>query len=50
VQAARRAGMVCLAVATTQPAEKLRGADLVVERLTDLADGAFERLLNLSTG
>ena len=50
VQAARRAGLVCLAVATTQPAEKLRDADLVVERLTDLADGAFERLLTLSTG
>jgi beta-phosphoglucomutase len=49
VQAARGAGMVCLAVATTQPAEKLRDADLVVERLTDLADDAFERLLTLST-
>jgi beta-phosphoglucomutase family hydrolase len=49
VQAARRAGMVCLAVATTQPAEKLRDADLVVERLTDLAGDAFERLLTLST-
>jgi hypothetical protein len=27
----------------------LRDADLVVERLTDLADDAFERLLTLST-
>lgn len=50
VQAARRAGMVCLAVATTQPAEKLRDADLVVERLTDLADDAFERLLGRQSG
>jgi hypothetical protein len=41
--------MVCLAVATTQTAEKLRDADLVVGRLTDLADDAFERLLTLST-
>jgi beta-phosphoglucomutase len=49
VQAARRAVMVCLAVATTQPVEKLRDADLVVERLTDLADDAFERLLTLPT-
>lgn len=46
VQAARRAGMVCLAVATTQPAEKLGDADLVVKRLTDLSDDAFERLLD----
>jgi len=46
VEAARRAGMACLAVTTTQPAEKLSDADLVVERLTDLADDAFERLLS----
>ena len=50
VQAARRAGMVCLAVATTQPAERLSNADLVVTRLTELADDAFERLLNLRPG
>lgn len=50
VQAARRAGMVCLAVATTQPAGNLRDADLVVERLTDLADEAFERLLARQSG
>ena len=50
VQAARRAGMVCLAVATTQPAEKLRGANLVVKRLTNLADDAFEQLLTLGPG
>lgn len=50
VQAARRAGMVCLAVATTQPAERLSDADLVVKRLTELADDAFERLLTLRPG
>jgi beta-phosphoglucomutase family hydrolase len=50
VQAARRAGMVCLAVATTQPAEKLSGANLVVKRLTDLADDAFEQLMTLGPG
>jgi beta-phosphoglucomutase len=47
VEAARRAGMACLAVATTQPAEQLSDADLVVERLTDLADDAFEKLVAL---
>lgn len=50
VQAARRAGMACLAVATTQPAERLSNANLVVKRLTELADDAFERLLNLQPG
>ena len=50
VQAASRAGMVCLAVATTQPAERLSDADLVVKRLTELADDAFERLLTLRPG
>lgn len=50
VQAARRAGMACLAVATTQPVEKLSDANLVVERLTDLADDAFARLLALHFG
>jgi len=50
VEAARRAGMVCLAVATTQPAERLSNADLVVKRLTELADDAFERLLTLRSG
>jgi len=50
VEAARRAGMICLAVATTQPAERLSDADLVVKRLTELADDAFERLLTLRPG
>ncbi|MDH4135349.1 MAG: HAD family phosphatase [Anaerolineae bacterium] len=47
VQAARRAGMVCLAVTTTQPEERLSGANLVVKSLTELTDDAFERLLTL---
>jgi beta-phosphoglucomutase len=50
VEAARRAGMICLAVATTQPAERLSDADLVVKRLTELADDAFERLLTFRPG
>jgi len=45
VEAARRAGMRCFAVTTTNPAEALRGADVVVERLDELAADAFGRLL-----
>lgn len=33
VEAARRAGMKCVAVTTTNPASDLQGADLVVDRL-----------------
>ena len=36
VEAARRAGMLCIAVTTTHPAERLASADLVVESLDDL--------------
>jgi HAD superfamily hydrolase (TIGR01509 family) len=46
VEAARRAGMRCLAVTTTNPAEKLQGAHLVVERLDQLA---CESLVNILT-
>jgi beta-phosphoglucomutase len=46
VEAARRAGMRCIAVTTTHPAEKLAGADLVVPDLTVLDAEAFERLLS----
>lgn len=45
VQAARRAGMRCIAVTTTSPAAALSGADLIVERLDVLPADAFERLL-----
>ena len=36
VEAAKRAGMRCLAVCTTNPAEKLQKADRVVADLTHL--------------
>jgi beta-phosphoglucomutase-like phosphatase (HAD superfamily) len=36
VEAAKRAGMRCVAVLTTNPAEKLQRADLVVRDLTCL--------------
>ncbi len=45
VQAARSAGMRCIAITTTHPAERLAGADLIVDRLTDLPEDAFVRLL-----
>lgn len=44
VEGARRAGMRCLAVATTRPPEALQAADLVVERLDALPEDTFERL------
>lgn len=45
VEGARRAGMKCIAVATTNPVEALQGADLVVERLDTLPADAFDRLV-----
>jgi beta-phosphoglucomutase len=45
VEAARRGGMRCIAVTTTNPAEALRTADVIVDRLDELPDDAFERLL-----
>lgn len=42
VQAAKRAGMRCVAVCTTHPAHELAGADLVVDRLSDLTAEALE--------
>jgi beta-phosphoglucomutase family hydrolase len=41
VEAAKRAGMKCIAVGTTNPAALLNGADLVVERLDVLPPTAF---------
>lgn len=41
VEAARRAGMRCLAVTTTNPREALLGADLIVNSLLDLPEEAF---------
>ena len=46
VGAARRAGMRCIAVTTTNPAAALGDADLVVERLDGLTEAAFWNLLD----
>lgn len=45
VQAARRAGMRCLAITTTHPAEALHEADLVVDGFEELDEAAFRALL-----
>ncbi len=45
VGAAKNAGMRCIAVTTTNPAEALQAADIVVERLDQLAEDTFQRLL-----
>jgi len=45
VQGAKRAGMKCVAVTTTNPAQALTGADVIVERLDALPLDTFERLL-----
>lgn len=44
VEAAGRAGMRCIAVTVTNPVEALQDADIVVERLDQLSEEAFERL------
>jgi HAD superfamily hydrolase (TIGR01509 family) len=44
VEAAKRAGMKCIAVTTTNPASALREADVVVDRLDALIDDAFTHL------
>jgi beta-phosphoglucomutase family hydrolase len=46
VEAARRAGMKCIAVTTTNPARALKGADVVVERLDTLPLDTFDCLLS----
>lgn len=45
VEAASRAGMRCIAVTTTSPASALGAADMVVDRLDDLPEDAFQELL-----
>lgn len=45
VEAARRGGMRCIAVTTTNPAHELKHADLVVEQLDALSEDAFRCLL-----
>jgi len=48
IEAAKRAGMKCIAVATTNPIEALSMADLVVDRLDQV--GAGEALGRLNVG
>jgi len=45
VEAAKRAGMKCVAVTTTNPASLLQAADVVVDNMTMLAPDTFDRLL-----
>jgi len=45
VEGARRAGMKCVAVTTTNPAQALKEADVIVERLDTLPLDTFECLL-----
>ena len=45
VEAAKRAGMKCIAVTTTNEAEALGAADIVVDRLDALPADAFRRLV-----
>jgi beta-phosphoglucomutase-like phosphatase (HAD superfamily) len=45
VEAAKRAGMKCIAVTTTNPAQAIDEADVVVERLDQLPPDAIKRLL-----
>jgi HAD superfamily hydrolase (TIGR01509 family) len=45
VEAAKRAGMKCIAVTTTNSAHALEAADIIVERLDALPPDMFERLI-----
>ena len=44
VEGAKRAGMKCVAVTTTNPPEALSAADIVVDRLDELPEDAFRKL------
>jgi len=46
VEGARRAGMMCIAVTTTNPADALAGADYVVESLDQVDDRMLFALLD----
>jgi beta-phosphoglucomutase-like phosphatase (HAD superfamily) len=46
VEGAKRAGMKCVAVTTTNPAKALQAADIVVDRLDELAEDAFRKLVS----
>lgn len=45
VKAAKRAGMDCVAVTNTHPAEKLKEADLIVDSLAEVSVKDLEKLL-----
>lgn len=45
IEGARRAGMKCIAVTTTNPAHALSGANIVVDRLTTLPINTFDTLV-----
>jgi beta-phosphoglucomutase-like phosphatase (HAD superfamily) len=45
IEAARRAGMVAIALTGTAPRDALAGANLIVENLRDLSPRAIRRLL-----
>jgi beta-phosphoglucomutase-like phosphatase (HAD superfamily) len=45
VEGAIRAGMKCVAVTTTNTAKALQAADIVVDRLDELPDDAFRKLV-----
>jgi beta-phosphoglucomutase-like phosphatase (HAD superfamily) len=47
VEAARRAGMRCVAVLTSNPRELLQKAQLVVENLAELSWDSVIRLMNV---
>jgi HAD superfamily hydrolase (TIGR01509 family) len=49
VTAAKRAGMKCIAVTTTNPASVLQDADLITHRLDALPADTFFRLLGVET-
>ena len=49
VLAAKRAGMRCIAVTTTNPSERLAAASIVVDQLDQLPKDAFEQLLSRDT-
>lgn len=46
VEGAKRAGMKCVAVTTTNPAKALQTADIIVDRLDELAEDAFRKLVS----
>ena len=46
VEAARRAGMHCIAVATTHRRQALTGADLILDGLTQITPGTFSEIFD----